>query len=70
MLVVSRKMGESIVIGDNIEISILDVSEGIVRIGIEAPKKVKILRKELITEIETENKESAKNIEDILKKLK
>lgn len=70
MLVVSRKMGESIIIGDNIEISILDVSEGIVRVGIEAPRKVKILRKELITEIETENKESVKNIEDILKKLK
>lgn len=69
MLVVSRKIGESIIIGDNIEVNILDISEGIVKIGIEAPKKIKILRKELLKEIESENKESIKNIEDILKKL-
>lgn len=70
MLVVSRKIGESILIGDNIEINILDISEGIVKIGIEAPKKIKILRKELIKEIESENKESINNIEDVLRKLK
>lgn len=70
MLVVSRKIGESIVIGDNVEVSILDLSEGMVKIGIEAPKKIKILRKELFKEVEAENKESVKNIEDILKKLK
>lgn len=69
MLVVSRRIGESIIIGDNIEVNILDISEGIVKIGIEAPKKIKILRKELLKEIESENKESIKNIEDILKKL-
>lgn len=70
MLVVSRKIGESILIGDNIEINLLDISEGIVKIGIEAPRKIKILRKELIKEVESENKESINNIEDILKKLK
>lgn len=70
MLVVSRKIGESIVIGENIEVSILDISEGIVKIGIEAPKNIKILRKELYKEVEAENKESVKNIEDIFKKLK
>lgn len=70
MLVVSRKIGESILIGDNIEINILDISEGIIKIGIEAPKKIKILRKELLKEIESENKESINNVEDVLKKLK
>lgn len=70
MLIVSRKIGESIIIGDNIEVSILDISEGIVKIGIEAPKKIKILRKELFKEVESENRESIKNIEDIFKKLK
>lgn len=70
MLVVTRKLGESIIIGENIEISILEVSEGTIRIGINAPKNVRILRKELISEVENENKESLKHIEEIIKKMK
>lgn len=70
MLVVSRKIGETIVIGDNIEVCILDIGEGIVKIGIEAPKRIKILRKELFNEVEKENKESIKNIEEVIKKIK
>lgn len=70
MLVVSRKIGESILISDEIEISLLDITDGIAKIGIEAPKKIKILRKELLREIELENKESINNLEDVLKKLK
>lgn len=70
MLVVSRKIGEAIIIDENIEVSILDISDGIAKIGIEAPKKIKILRKELYKEVESENRESIKNIDEILKKLK
>ncbi|TDT50620.1 carbon storage regulator CsrA [Fonticella tunisiensis] len=70
MLVVTRKQGESLVIDDNIEITVLEIQGGSVKIGIEAPKNISILRKELIVEIGRENIESTKNIEDIIKKIK
>jgi carbon storage regulator len=70
MLVVARKAGESILIGDNIEIIILETGEGSVKVGINAPKRVKILRKELLSEVEMENIESIKNAEEIFKRVK
>lgn len=48
MLVLSRKIGETLKIGDDIEIQILDVNRGQVRIGIAAPKQVNIVRSELL----------------------
>jgi carbon storage regulator len=47
MLVLSRKVGERIKVGENIWISIEEVDRGKVRVGIEAPKKIPILREEL-----------------------
>ena len=47
MLVLSRKLGERIYINDNIVISIVEIDRGKVRLGIEAPKDVEILREEL-----------------------
>lgn len=47
MLVLQRKKGESLIIGDNIQISVVDIGTDTVRLAIEAPKDVKILRKEL-----------------------
>lgn len=58
MLVLSRKKEESILIGDDIEIFIVDVGEDRVRIGIKAPKEMKIFRKELLEEIKKENENS------------
>ena len=48
MLILSRRPDESIIIGDDIEVIILGIQKGQVRIGIEAPKHVKILRDELL----------------------
>ncbi|MFM7319725.1 MAG: carbon storage regulator CsrA [Isosphaeraceae bacterium] len=48
MLVLSRKMNESIVIGDNIVITVVKVDRNTVRLGIEAPPEVKVFRQELI----------------------
>lgn len=48
MLVLSRKVGERIIIGQGIEISVVDVRGGRVRLGIEAPREVGIRRQELL----------------------
>jgi carbon storage regulator len=50
MLVLTRKSGEKILIGSDIEITVLEVRGSQVRLGIEAPKEVSVLREELVTE--------------------
>jgi len=47
VLVLSRKLGESILLDDKITITVMEVSKGVVRLGIDAPKEMLILRKEL-----------------------
>ncbi|MGB7605795.1 MAG: carbon storage regulator CsrA [Lutisporaceae bacterium] len=58
MLVLSRKKDQSILIGDDIELVIVDISDDKVKIGIRAPKTMKVFRKELLQEVEQENKNS------------
>ena len=70
MLVVTRKQGESILIGDDIEISVSKIEDGSVKIAIQAPREMAILRKELYKEVEKENIEAAKVNLDLLKDLK
>ncbi|MFV0515930.1 MAG: carbon storage regulator CsrA [Aminipila sp.] len=60
MLILTRKQGEAFLLGDNIEISISEINGDRVRIAINAPKDVKILRKELMDAVEL-NKEAASN---------
>jgi carbon storage regulator len=48
MLVLSRKLGEKIFIGDNICITVVDIDRGKIRLGIEAPRNVPIFRQELL----------------------
>ena len=55
MLILSRKENESIVIGEGIEIKIVQTGKGYAKIGIDAPKSLMILRKELLTKIKDEN---------------
>ena len=70
MLIISRKKNEGIVINENTEIRILDIQGDKVRIGIEAPGEVKIVRTELL-ETEDINRESAKiRFKPDMKKLK
>ena len=65
MLVLKRKAGESIIVNENIEIKIIEIEEGRIKIGIEAPKDVSILRKEVLDEAHMENKRASeiKNID-------
>lgn len=60
MLILSRKEDESIQIGEDIEIKVVQTARGFVKIGIEAPKSVLVLRKELLDEVKDKNLLSAK----------
>ena len=63
MLVISRKINEKIKIGENIEIYIISIDKNQVKLGIEAPKEITILRAELIENIKEENKKALKKID-------
>lgn len=69
MLIITRKKGEAFLIGDDIEVSVVKMDEGTVKLAIRAPKEVTILRKELYKEVEDENKQAAVVSIDVLKKL-
>ena len=70
MLALSRKQGESIVIGNNIEITVLEAKGDQVKIGISAPKSVPVYRKEIYAQIHEENREAVANLDvESLKKL-
>lgn len=59
MLVLSRRVGESLVIGDDIVVTVLDVRSDGVRIGIDAPRHVRVARSEILAAIERENTDAA-----------
>jgi len=58
MLILSRKLGESFLIGEDVEVFILDVQKDRIKVGIAAPESIKVIRKEL-KETEAANLESA-----------
>lgn len=70
MLVITRKNNESILIGDNIEIVVVKIDDGSVKLAINAPKEIQILRKELYKEVAEENKKSVSVDDTILKIIK
>lgn len=71
MLALARKVNETIVINNNIEVTLLEIKGDQVKIGIEAPKSIPIYRKEIFLQIQETNKETARNAgsADVLKKL-
>jgi carbon storage regulator len=60
MLILTRKLGESITIGDDIKITLLDIKGKYIRIGIEAPRDIAVHRQEIYQLIQEQNIEAAK----------
>ncbi len=61
MLVLARKINESIVIGDSIQVSVIDIKGDQVKLGIDAPRQVKVYRREVHEAIQEENREAARS---------
>jgi carbon storage regulator len=70
MLVLTRKNGESIKIGDDIEITIISSKNDQVKIGINAPRKIEVFRKEILEEIQAENEQASKDISSLIQAIK
>lgn len=79
MLILSRRAGESVTIGNDIKVKVVSVSGNQVRLGIEAPREVRVLREEILLAIEEENRAAANaagaasstwRVEDVAKQLR
>ncbi len=66
MLILTRRLGESITIGDDIKVSVLGIHGRQVRLGIEAPPEVIVHREEIYIKIQAENRQAAKSLKDDL----
>jgi carbon storage regulator len=60
MLVLTRKLNESIMIGDEVEVTVVDIKGDAIKLGIDAPKDIKVHRKEIYLAIQHENIDAAK----------
>ncbi|MFE6074318.1 carbon storage regulator CsrA [Paenibacillus sp. NPDC057886] len=70
MLVLTRKKGESIVVSDDIVLTVLSVDGENVKLGITAPKDIDIYRKEVLDAIEQNNQDAAMHLETLQKSIK
>jgi carbon storage regulator len=67
MLVLSRKIGEQITIGNSVKVTVLSFDRGIVRLGIDAPKSISVHRKEVHDKIVEANQKAVKTETNVLK---
>lgn len=70
MLVLTRKLGESIIIGDGIEVKIVGIDGDQIKLGVQAPKEVKIYRDEIFKVIQEENRQASQIDDDLINQLK
>lgn len=75
MLVLTRKLNQSIMIGENVEVKVIDIKGDQVKIGIVAPRSISVYRKEIYEEIQKQNKaatvinhSAVQSLEGIVKK--
>jgi carbon storage regulator len=64
MLVLTRRAGESVMIGDNVTITVLEARGDVIRLGIQAPRDVQVHREEIYRELQAANREAASPTED------
>ncbi len=69
MLILTRKLGESITIGNDIKVTVLDMQGKQVKIGIAAPKELSVYREEIYNKIQEENRKAAMTSEINLRKV-
>jgi carbon storage regulator len=69
MLVLSRRPGESVVIGDDVTVTVLEVRGDVIRIGIAAPRSVAVHRAELLEQLKSVNRDAASPSEDAVQSL-
>ena len=75
MLILTRKVGEGVVLNENITVRVIEISKGVVKLGFDAPKEMQILREELERAVKEVNIEASKNADhnallNLSKKLK
>lgn len=63
MLVLARKLDEAITIGDDIVVKVISVEKGVVKLGIDAPSDVRIVRNELLKDVTDSNIAASKNVD-------
>ena len=66
MLILTRKVGETLMIGDQVEVTILSIKGNQVRIGVNAPKEIPVHREEIYLKVQEENRNASKSIKDDL----
>jgi carbon storage regulator len=64
MLVLTRRAGESVIIGDDVIVTVLEARGDVIRIGIQAPRDVQVHREEVYKELQQANREAASPTED------
>ena len=64
MLVLSRRLGESVVIGDDVVVTVLEIRGDVVRLGVDAPREVQVRRQELLAEVTESNRAAASPDQD------
>jgi len=69
MLVLSRRVGESVVIGDDVVVTILELRGDIIRVGVDAPRHIQVRRQELLTEVAETNRAAASPQADVVARL-
>jgi len=65
MLILSRKIGEAVILDEKITVRVIEISKGVVRIGFEAPNDMLILREELEEEVKQANIEAKSSLKDM-----
>jgi carbon storage regulator len=69
VLVLTRRPGESVMIGDDVVVTVLDVRGDVVRVGIKAPRSVQVHREEVYQELQKVNREAASPTENAVQAL-